>query len=230
MVNSLLRHLSFRLLPGRCLLCLGDTNTCEDICAPCKSELPWLGHHCLRCALPLAHDAVCGQCLQSPPRFDDCVAAWEYTYPLDQLISRFKYQGRWLEGNLLAELALPRLRAQIQPDLIVAVPMHWQRRLKRGFNQADIIARHWASALNIPMLHGLYRQHANPPQQGLSARQRHRNLQSAFALHADALVADKHIALVDDVVTTAATANNLAAILRKAGAERISVWCLARTP
>lgn len=230
MVNSLLRRLSFRLLPGRCLLCLGDTHTHDDICAPCRQELPWLAQHCSRCALPLAHDAICGQCQRTPPLFDECIAVWEYAYPLDQMISRFKYQGRRLEGSLLSELALDRIRRAPRPDVIAAVPMHWRRRLQRGFNQADIIARCWASALDIPLFDGLHRLHYNPPQQGLNAKQRQRNLQTAFGLRHSDFLAGKHIALVDDVVTTAATANSVAAILRKAGARRISVWCLARTP
>lgn len=240
MVNSFLRHASFRLFPGRCILCLGNTQITDDICRACREELPWLGPHCSICALPLASPSICGQCLQSPPQFDECRAAWEYGYPVDQLISRFKYQGRRLEGDLLSRLALDSLlETEHQPDFIVPIPMHWRRRLQRGFNQAELIARHWSAALSIPISSALYRQHYNPPQQGLSAKQRRRNLQSAFAIRGSSrpqLLSDcshfhnKHIVIVDDVVTTTATANSAAAILRKAGAERVSVWCLARTP
>lgn len=230
MVNSFLRHASFRLLPARCLLCLTADCRDEDICPACRAELPWLGPHCERCALPLASGSLCGHCLRSPPLFDHCVAVWEYGYPIDRLIGRFKYQRQQLEGHLLARLALDRLAAEPPPDVLVPVPMHWRRRLRRGFNQADTIARHWATALDIPIFSGLYRRHYQAPQQGLSARQRQRNLRSAFAIRRDASIANKHIAIIDDVVTTAATANSVAAILRTAGAGRISVWCLARTP
>ncbi len=242
MVNSFFRLASFRIFPGRCILCLGYTRITDDICHSCREDLPWLGPQCSRCAMPLANPSMCGQCLQSPPTFDECRAAWEYGYPVDQLISRFKYQGRRLEGELLSRLALDALLPHVKekPDVIVPIPMHWRRRLQRGFNQADLIARHWSTALNIPLSSALYRQRYNPPQQGLSAKQRRRNLQSAFAIrecsrrllpvHLQRPFQNKHVALVDDVVTTSATANSAAAILRKAGAERVSVWCLARTP
>lgn len=233
MVNSLLHRASFHLLPGRCLLCLAHTLAAADICTGCHDELPWLGPHCQRCALPLgsaSRHGQCGQCLKSPPQFDECAAVWEYSYPVDQLISRFKYQRRQLYGSLLSRLALDRIRAASRPDLLAPVPMHWRRRLQRGFNQADIIARVWSPLLGIPVSTDLYRLQYNPPQQGLSAKQRRYNLQAAFALRKNADIAGKHVAIIDDVVTTAATANSVAAILREAGARRVSVWCLARTP
>ncbi|MFT5604078.1 MAG: putative amidophosphoribosyltransferase [Paracoccaceae bacterium] len=161
MVNSFLRHASFQLFTRRCMLCLANTQTADDICRACREELPCLGPHCSRCTLPLASTSICGQCLQSPPQFDKCLAVWEYGYPIDQMISRFKYQGRRLEGDLLARLALDSLRLEKEdrPDVIAPIPMHWRQRLQRGFNQAELIAKHWSAALNIPMASGLYRQH-----------------------------------------------------------------------
>ncbi len=234
MVNSFLHRTSFSLFPGRCLLCLGATHTAEDICHDCRDELPWLTQPCARCALPLANasdetPAFCGNCLRSSPRFDQCLAAWEYAYPVDQLISRFKYQGQRLAGELLARLSLERFVSASPPDLLLAVPMHWRRYWRRGFNQADIIALHWSKALDIPMLAGVHRQSYQPPQRGLSATQRQRNLSAAFRATENVDLRHKHVVIVDDVVTTGATANSLAAILRMAGAERVSVWCLART-
>lgn len=235
MVNNWFYNASFRLLPGRCLLCLGTTGIRADICPDCYRELPWLWQSCQRCALPLPQDSLCGQCLQAPPRFDDCLAAWEYGFPIAQLISRFKYQGRQLDGQILARLALGHLRARqgsdgTAPDWLTPVPMPWRRLWRRGFNQADRLATQWGRALGIPVFRGLYRQTANPTQQGLKARERHRNLKTAFAVRHPERIAGKHIAIVDDVVTTGATANSVAAILREAGARRVSVWCLARTP
>ena len=229
MVNSVLKHLSYKLFPGRCLLCLGATHCSADICAGCEQDLPWLKNRCLRCALPLTTEGLCGSCLKQAPRFDRCLACWEYGFPIDGLISRFKYHGDLASGALLGELAL----TSFKPDFIdglLPVPMHWRRRLQRGYNQTELLATQWGAALNIPVLRPLKRVVATPTQQGLSAHARRRNLQGAFTLVKPKQVRGKRLVIVDDVLTTGATANSLAAILRRAGATEVSVWCLARTP
>ena len=229
MVNSSLKQLSYKLFPGQCLLCLATTHRPKDICRGCEQDLPWLRTRCQRCALPLTTDALCGTCLKTPPRFDRCLACWEYGFPVDGLISRFKYHGERASGALLGELALTAFKNQ-SADALLPVPMHWRRQLRRGYNQTELLAAQWGTALDIPVLRALKRVVATPTQQGLSARARQRNLKGAFTMIKAEQVYGKRSVIVDDVLTTGATANSLAAILRRAGATEIMVWCLARTP
>ncbi len=229
MVNSSIKHLSYKLFPANCQLCLAPTRRSLEICRHCEQDLPWLGPHCLRCALPLARQGVCGHCLKKPPHFESCTATWEYTFPIDTLISRFKYHGDRAAGALLNELAYPRM-APLNAELLVPVPMHWWRRLRRGYNQTADIAAHWSAASGIPVADILRRRKATPPQQGLSASARRKNLAGAFVLTRPEAIKGRRVALVDDVLTTGATANILAAILRRAGASHVAVCCLARTP
>jgi ComF family protein len=111
----------------------------------------------------------------------------------------------------------------------VPVPLHWRRRWTRGFNQAEVIADELAYRLRIPLhAQALLRRQQHTPQQQLTAAQRRRNLRSGFAIRGD--VRGRHVALVDDVVTTGATAAEIARTLLDAGAASVQVWCLARTP
>ncbi len=235
MVNWL-HALSYQLLPGRCQLCAAPSRRQRDLCTGCEADLPWLGVHCPRCALPLERPAggevLCGQCLRRPPAFAGCRAAWQYGYPLDQMINGFKHRRRHDLGALLAELWLQRqaLADSGRPELLVPVPLHWRRQLWRGFNQAERLAQHWGRHWGIPVADALRRVKPTPAQQQLDAAGRRRNLRGAFALRQPQAVRGRHIALVDDVVTTGATAQALADILGRAGARRVEVWCLARTP
>ena len=220
-----------------CLLCDESTGTPQAICTPCESELPWLGDHCLRCALPLAMAGLtCGQCLKRPPAFQQVVAPWAYGFPVDSLVSRFKHQANWPYGRMMAELLSQLLRYRFdeglpRPDLLLPVPLAAQRLRERGFNQSALLARWLSERLHIPeQPHWLLRPLETPTQQGLSAKARQRNLRRAFALAPEAQVHGRHLALVDDVLTTGATAHNLARLLRAGGAARVDVYCLARTP
>jgi ComF family protein len=233
------------LLPtgSHCLLCglPGIEMQAADLCADCSAELPRIGQHCPHCGLPLPdpHRTVsvplasspCGQCLLAPPPYRRCIAPLLYRPPVAQLIARFKYSGRLACGRLLCDELLRRLRCEPDPgaDLIVPVPLHWRRRWARGFNQAEIIGDELSRALRIPLRSDLLaRSRPAPPQQSLGADQRRRNLRGAFALRGPAVGLD--IALVDDVVTTGATAAEIAGLLLGAGARSVQVWCLARTP
>jgi ComF family protein len=136
-------------------------------------------------------------------------------------------------AKVLAELLSHRLHKHYQhdprPTLVLPVPLHWRRQWRRGFNQAHFLAAQLSRQLNIPLQSDcLARSHATQPQQGMQRRQRLRNLSHAFNVMASPR--GRHIALVDDVVTTGATANLLSRMLLEHGAERVDVWCLARTP
>jgi len=221
-----------------CLICDEATQSADSVCNVCETELPWLIEHCNLCALPLPMEGlICGQCQKQPPAFKQVVAPWTYSFPVDSLISRFKHQARWPLGHLLAHLLGQYLQHRYEnaelkrPDCMLPVPMARKRLRERGFNQAARLARWLSNDLNIPYdEHLLLRPHETVAQQDLDAKTRQRNLLQAFALAEGAQVKGRHLALIDDVLTTGATANSLARLLMDAGARQVDVYCLARTP
>jgi len=220
----------------RCLLCDELAEQPYPLCVACEQELPWLSEYCLRCALPLPMCGLtCGQCSRRAPAFEQVVALWHYGFPVDTLISRFKHNRQWPLGRLMAEMLSSGLQHRYaeglaRPDLLLPVPLARRRQRERGFNQAALLAR-WLSkrlavALNERLLQ---RTRETPAQQSLDAKARRRNLQRAFALVDEGVVEGLHVAVVDDVLTTGATAQAIAALLRGAGARQVDVYCLART-
>lgn len=221
-----------------CLLCdEAADHQLRPICAECDTELPWLGPHCQVCALPLAVDGLtCGSCLKHPPAFSRVEAPWRYGFPVDALINRFKHQARWPMGRLLGDLLARHLAHAFseglpRPDLLLPVPLSPKRQRQRGFNQAQMLTQVLGQALQIPQHSDwLQRIGDTPAQQKLDAAARQRNLRGAFTVRPKAQVQARHVALVDDVLTTGATARQLARLLIRAGAARVDVYCLARTP
>src|SRR3990167_1133696 len=220
-----------------CLLCDEPADSAHSLCVSCESELPWLGARCQVCALPLPHAGLtCGGCLRRPPRFDRVEAPWRYAFPVDSLITRFKHQAKWPLGRLLGELLSHHLlhafdEGLARPDLLLPVPLAERRQRQRGFNQAALLAQWLSEQLQLPLQHHwLQRVIDTPAQQQLDAATRKRNLRRAFALAPASAVSGLHLALVDDVLTTGATAESLARLLKQAGAARVDIYCLARTP
>ncbi|MFJ2483337.1 ComF family protein [Pseudomonas sp. NPDC087598] len=220
-----------------CLLCDEPAEAEMPICVACEIELPWLGEHCQTCALPLSSAGLtCGECLLEPPTFERVVAPWLYGFPLDSLITRFKHNAKWPFGHLLADVLGQYLHHRFdeglpRPDALLPVPLASQRLRQRGFNQAAMLARWLSTSLDLPCEETVLRRIKDTDaQQDLDAKARKRNLRQAFALVPDAAVQGRHLALVDDVLTTGATAQALARLLMEAGAARVDVYCLARTP
>lgn len=220
-----------------CLLCDERTDAALPICVACETELPWLGEHCLRCALPLPMtDLTCAQCSRQPPAFSEVLAPWHYDFPIDSLVTRFKHQGQWPMGHLLAELLGQFLQHRFddglsRPDYLLPVPMARKRLRQRGYNQAAMIANWLGKQLQLPVIdHLLLRTRETPAQQGLGAKERRRNLRGAFALANEDELKGCRVALVDDVLTTGSTTDAIAQLLIKAGVGRVDVYCLARTP
>jgi ComF family protein len=235
MVNRFYKKLIYKAFKGRCVLCSCPSHRQIDLCQDCEVDLPWLESQCSRCALPLSdHDnySECGRCLSKPPAFSQCLTSLRYDFPVDRLIAGFKHRGQLHYGSVLTQLWLNSLGGDIDdcPELLVPIPIHWLRRWQRGFNQAAVLADDWGRALGIPVCHALSHPHTTPSQQKLGAAMRQRNIQQAFAFVPGSPIKGKHIAVVDDVVTTTATANSAAAILARNGARQIDIWCLARTP
>ena len=224
---------------NRCLLCLGcAAGIAECICPACLDDLPWLGSACRQCALPLPEtDMLCGPCQLSPPAFSQVIAPFRYHFPLDSLIPAFKYQHKLTYGRLMAHLLLQAVEHHYQeheqalPDLILPLPLHRARQAQRGYNQALELARPIARRLALPLdRRNLIRRRATTSQQGLNAQQRRHNLHDAFICRHPEQLHGKHLALLDDVVTTGTTVNEASRTLLAAGAASVSIWCIARTP
>jgi ComF family protein len=220
-----------------CLLCDEPAEAEMPICVACETDLPWLGDHCQTCALPLlAAGLTCGECLLEPPAFEQVVVPWQYGFPVDSLITRFKHNAKWPFGHLLVDVLGQYLQHRFdeglpRPDALLPVPLANKRLRQRGFNQAAMLARWLSESLDLPCEETVLRRVKDTyAQQSLDAKSRKRNLRNAFDLMPDAQVKNRHLALVDDVLTTGATAQALARLLMNAGAARVDVYCLARTP
>ena len=220
------------LFDRNCRLC-GDSIAHRHwaICEPCEWELPWLSPNgCFRCAFPLTANQDCPDCAQLDFAFEHVRAPWAYQFPIDSVITQFKHQnkgelGRWLAEGMARHLQQTHARA----DVIYSVPLAPNRERQRGFNQAALLARWVGKALSIPVSkHSLTRQ-AGRSSQHLTARERRKQNQGAFKWHGKTPdLSGQHIALVDDVLTTGATANQVARLLKEAGAERVEVWVVGR--
>lgn len=216
-----------RSLPTQpCLLC-GAPSRERVWCNACDVALPYLSlAHCPQCALPTHDGAVCGHCLQHPPDFDHAVAVFSYSFPVDKLVQALKFnQQLTLARSLAQSLAL---RIETRPDSIVPMPLHPARLRERGFNQSLELARHLARRLNVALMpDAVQRVRDTLPQSGLPWKERKKNLRQAFVCSEE--VAGKHIAIVDDVMTTGASLNELAKVMKAAGALQVSAWVVART-
>lgn len=227
---------NWSIIEQRCLLC-DERCDGQPLCSSCEADLPWLDGRCTVCAVPLpSRGLVCGECLKRPPSYDHVEVPWRFAFPVDALITRFKHQARWPYGRLLGERLAHHLEHAFadglpRPDLLLPVPLARRRLRQRGFNQAQMLADWLSRPLGIATdARVLDRVLDTPAQQQLDAATRRRNLRQAFAISTAADVKGRHLALVDDVLTTGATAEALARLLKRAGAERVDVYCLARTP
>lgn len=237
MVNRVLQAALGHLFPQYCSLCRLPSGREAPLCRACEEDLLPNHHCCASCALPLpgtsSRPSLCGKCLGRPPAFDRVLAPWLYTEHMASLIQRWKFGGETRLTGLLADLWLATNGSPPPPDLLVPVPLHWRRLWRRGFNQSELLARHWLAvcpALATARLdHRLVRRaRATSAQAGLNAAARRRNLRGAFTVNR---ACDKlRVAIVDDVLTTGATAEALAMALKAAGASRVEIWCIARTP
>lgn len=219
------------LFPQRCRLCGAPGAHDLALCAPCADELPWLGRACVRCALPLPGGTLCAGCLRRPPPQQAAFAALRYAAPADRLVSELKFGRRIAHARLLGALGARALAAAPgwqAPAAFVPVPLHHARLRTRGFDQALEIARELGRRLHVPVWDGAVRPRATTPQSDLPAAARRRNLRGAFALRE--APPPGTLAVVDDVMTTGATVQDLARTLLAGGAAEVIVTVIARTP
>ncbi|MHB1213691.1 MAG: double zinc ribbon domain-containing protein [Thiobacillus sp.] len=215
--------------PFTCLLC-GQTSGPGHLCGACQADLPWHSQpQCPRCALPTPDGQVCGACLKHPPAFDHTRAALVYAFPLDRLIPRLKYQGQLAIAPALGECLAQAAASSPRPDCLIAMPLHAKRIRERGFNHASEIARAVAKRLDLPLdATSCQRLRDTPPQMGLKHDARRRNVRGAFSC--SSAVQGLRVAIVDDVMTTGTSLDELAKTLKQAGALEVDNWVVARTP
>jgi ComF family protein len=171
---------------------------------------------------------VCGSCLRHPPAFDRTLAALAYAFPLDRMIPRLKYHGQLAIAPALGECLAKVAEQAARPDRLIPMPLHAARIRERGFNHASEIARDIAKRLRLPLdTASCQRIRDTPPQMGLKHDARRRNVRGAFACSGE--VHGQHVALIDDVMTTGTSLDELAATLKRAGAREVTCWVVTRT-
>jgi ComF family protein len=209
-----------------CTLCAAASGG-RLLCAGCAADLPRVADACPRCAGPSPGGAPCGACTAHPPSFDATVAPWRYEFPVDRLVLALKF-GRRLALAELFGASLAECAAGRRVDALVPMPLARARLAERGFNQALEIARHLARLTGIALAPGLaHRVRETAPQTDLPHDARAANVRGAFACAGDA--AGRSLAVVDDVMTTGASLEELARTLKRAGATRVENWVVART-
>ncbi|WP_457673864.1 double zinc ribbon domain-containing protein [Thiolapillus sp.] len=221
------------LFPGQCLICDGPGLEGRDICPDCLDRLPLNNPCCPCCAAPLpserATGSLCGACSRKPPPFARIIAPWRYAEPLDGLLHGLKFHRKLAAGRLLGELLAEQIPPGPRPTLLVPVPRHPRQLRKTGFNHCSEISLFLSRASGIPWSPWLLKKtRETATQHSLSRRERLDNLRGCFAF--DNSSAHRHVAVIDDIVTTGATAREAARALKAAGVEKVEIWAVARTP
>lgn len=234
MVN-VLKKISHWLLPFTCILCKNLTQRTQDLCYACLQELPILTQGCAQCANILTapdREPICGPCLTTPPPFEKTYALFSYQPPITRLIMDLKFQHALVNARILGELLANKIRHVWYqntrlPTAIIPLPLHVTRLQERGFNQAIEIARPLAKLLQLPLwIKNFSRCKPTLAQTTLSAKIRQKNLRGAF--HVNTNLANQHVAVLDDVITTGSTMTEFCYALKQQGAGKIDVWCCAR--
>lgn len=218
-------------LPSICVLCKQFHCNRRSVCSECMALLPAIGASCTYCAYPLPDDhyLVCGYCIKNPPYFDSATIAYRFEEPLRSLIHQFKYQEGLYLASFLGQLILnaKEKNASPDPECLIPVPMHPKKIKQRGFNQTLLLTRFLAKKLqiNYDVAH-CHKRVNTPPQAQMDRKKRAKNLREAFSV---SKIPYQHVALIDDLLTTGSTLNELAKQLKGAGVTRVDIWCCART-
>jgi len=217
------------LLPPECVL-THQASQNRDIDVKLVGEWPIPTEVCPQCCEPSKDSKICGACLTFPPAFNATQVGFYFDKELVDLLHGLKYGNKPAYARILAELLAERVDKN-GVEAIIAVPLYAKRYRDRGFNQAQLIAETLAKTLNIPLInHAVLRIKDTPTQTHLNAKQRRQNLKNAFDVEANKLSGIKHIALVDDVMTTGATMQSLAEqIKKKTSIKFIQAWSVAKT-
>lgn len=238
---DLLARLLHAVLPAGCLACgepLVARRSALNLCSACRGRLLALPQPaCSVCSRPLTDCAAapegfrCAACRAHPPAFERLLALWSYQPPIDAVVLALKFRRLDYLGRQLADEVLSAMQAELPAvDGVVPVPLHWRRRLMRGYNQAELIAGPIARQLGAPLLAALAKRRATRPQSRLPRHERMANLRRAFSVVRPERIAGRRLLLIDDVATTGATIDAGASALRAAGAAAVVALVVARTP
>jgi ComF family protein len=250
---ELAQNLLSNLFPSRCILCRKTVNGQSvdgpvvneriEICSDCFKALPRNDVYCMRCALPLTDDVsgnvLCGRCIQEAPAYDYAYSPFRYEDGIINLVHQLKFGEKITYARTLGEILLNTLQEKLKadgelllkswPDCLLPVPLHNTRLRQRGFNQSIEIVRVIAKKLKIPIeYNAVIRQRSTSAQTGLNAAQRKKNIKGAFSLVSE--IKEKHVLIIDDVMTTGSTVNELAKLLKKNKVECVGVLSIARAP
>ena len=219
------------------MLCGDSVDRSISLCESCQADLPLITSACKQCGIPLGdveqttNVSLCGQCIQQPPAVDYTLSVYHYETPLDYMISQMKFQQQLSYAAILGELFESRIldltpESEL-PDAILPMPLHKKRLVKRGFNQSIEISRAIVRNKPLPMLlNAVKRSKETLEQTKLSKKDRQKNIRGCFEIVSVPIYS--HIVIIDDVVTTGATVNELAKTLKDAGVKRVGVWSIAR--
>ncbi|MCK5696762.1 MAG: ComF family protein [Gammaproteobacteria bacterium] len=223
------------IIPRHCLFCLQKTQNSLDLCDACIDDLSLNNYCCQRCALPLEPDLgsmipICGNCLSHHYYYNQVVSPFGYTEDMAYLIKQLKYHQKIHYADLLATLFIvqtQKMNTFQLPQIIIPVPMHHQRLKQRGYNQALELARVFSSYYQLPLDYSsLIRSRYTQLQAEMSALKRQQNIKNAFIIKKE--INYTHIALIDDVMTTGSTVNEVAKVLKHQGVKKVDIWSIAR--
>lgn len=229
LVRGLGRLFDTLLNPGFCLACGAGLQGAEALCAVCAERLRRVPNPCLHCGQPNPATApVCPACLRNPPRWQRLVAPFQYRGLAREYLLELKFSDALHLARILCRAGgAPPHDHRPRPEVLLPVPLHRERLFERGYNQAAEIAAIWSHMLGIPVdRRALRRIRSTASQSGLNAAQRARNLRRAFEYRATGLY--RHVAVIDDIVTTGSTADEITRVLHRGGVDCVEIWALAR--
>lgn len=217
-------------LPVLCVLCNQFHKDKLAVCSDCIALLPKLGPACYRCAEPLADDtsySLCGHCIKNPPHFDNAFIPFVFEEPLRSLLHTFKYHNGLYLASFFTHLMHKSVsQMTIKPQCLIPIPMHKKKLKQRGFNQAVVLTQLLSKQLTIPYDLSCCKKIINTAAQAsLNREQRQANVKRVFQA---SKIPYTHITLVDDLLTTGSTANELAFTLKQIGVLQVDVLCCAR--
>ena len=216
-------------LPTVCILCHHNHPKPVAICEKCAILFQRLENPCRYCNRPLPNNdfLLCGECLRNRPAFDRVITKYHFEGPLRTLLHEFKYLNALYLRTFLVQLMLESYDEELaHADCIIPIPLHKQRIRQRGFNQAAELAKLLAQKLHIPYDTKICKKITNTlPQVGLGADERRKNLRHSFIAKTAPY---RYVLLVDDLITTGSTANEVSLVLKKQGVKRVDIWCCAR--
>lgn len=219
------------VLPPQCVEC-GKVGLW--LCVPCAQQIPlWVAPQCPRCGRPWEGEGLCSICREAPLQVAPIRSAFLFQDEIRDVLHALKYRGggHQVIRPLTSQMVAAWQRAKLDSDLLVPVPLYPRREAKRGYNQADLLARALGKALDVPVASRLLRRsRATISQTKLDREQRRKNVSGAFTYTADVPLHGIKLTLVDDVATTGSTLEACADVLLAHGAERVSAFTLARAP